>query len=136
MQNQRLWIIVIAAILACGTLFVVWQFAAPTDGQSAQSVIVPDLSQRAESGRIAYDNNCAQCHGQNGSGTGSGPTLIHKIYEPSHHRDASFFSAAERGVQQHHWPFGDMPPQPQVSREEMGDIIQYIRELQRANGIT
>ena len=136
MQNQRLWIIVIAAILAGGTLFVVWQFVAPKDGQSAQSVIVPDLSQRAESGRIAYDNNCAQCHGQNGSGTDSGPPFIDKIYESGHHSDASFFSAAERGVQQHHWPYGDMQPQPQMSREEIADIIQYIRELQRANGIT
>ncbi len=136
MQNQRLWTIVIAAILAGGTLFVVWQFVAPTDGQSAQSVMVPDLSQPAESGRTAYNNNCVQCHGQNGSGTDSGPPLVHRIYEPSHHGDASFFSAAERGVRQHHWPYGDMPPQPQMSQEEMADIIQYIRELQRANGIT
>ncbi len=136
MPNQRLWTIAIAALLAGGALFVVWQFVTSSDGQTAQSVIVPNLSPSAESGRLAFDDNCAQCHGQNGSGTDSGPPLVHIIYEPNHHGDASFFSAAERGVRQHHWPYGDMPPQPQVSQEEMGDIIQYIRELQRANGIT
>ncbi len=136
MQNQRLWTIAIPALIAGGALFGVWQFVAPSNGQTAQSVIVPELSQRGELGRVAFDNNCAQCHGENGSGTDSGPPLVHIIYEPNHHGDASFFSAAERGVRQHHWPYGDMAPQPQVSQEEMGDIIQYIRELQRANGIT
>jgi hypothetical protein len=29
-----------------------------------------------------------------------------------------------------------MPPQPQVTGKEMATIIQYVRELQLANGIT
>ena len=28
-----------------------------------------------------------------------------------------------------------MPPQPQVTREEIAAIVRYIRELQEANGI-
>jgi hypothetical protein len=31
--------------------------------------------------------------------------------------------------------FGDMPPVPGISRDEVGDIIAYIREQQRQNGI-
>jgi hypothetical protein len=29
-----------------------------------------------------------------------------------------------------------MPPQPQVEDEEVVKIVRYVRELQRANGIT
>lgn len=29
-----------------------------------------------------------------------------------------------------------MPPQPNVTRDELAAIVRYVRELQRANGIT
>ena len=40
------------------------------------------------------------------------------------------------GVVQHHWPYGNMPKQEQVTRDEVAKIVQYVRELQVANGIT
>lgn len=108
-------------------------------GTSAKSMIVdvsvPQLSQVAALGKQPYDENCAQCHGDNGSGSDNGPPLIHTTYNPGHHADDAFFLAAKRGVKGHHWPFGNMPPQPQVSDRQMTNIIQYIRELQQANGI-
>ena len=66
---------------------------------------------------------------------GVAPPLIHKIYEPSHHADEAFQRAAANGVLAHHWSFGDMPAQPQVTRADMASIIAYVREVQRANGI-
>ena len=107
---------------------------APAD-QSA-SVKVPPLSDIAARGKIAFDANCAPCHGANASGTDQGPPLVHNIYNPGHHADGAFFLAARLGVRQHHWPFGNMPPQPQVSEEQVAAIIRYVRELQVANGIT
>ena len=44
-------------------------------------------------------------------------------------------AAARRGVRQHHWRFGDMPPQPQVSDAQLAAIVRFIREAQVANGI-
>jgi hypothetical protein len=41
----------------------------------------------------------------------------------------------QRGVAAHHWRFGDMPPQPQVSAAEREEIIAYVRWLQRDAGI-
>ena len=76
-----------------------------------------------------------ECHGPNAAGTKLGPPLIHDIYEPGHHSDQAFYLAAATGVRAHHWPYGDMPAQPQVSEAEVGLIIRYIRELQEANGI-
>jgi mono/diheme cytochrome c family protein len=94
------------------------------------------LSDDAQVGETAFNERCSACHGINAVGqVGVAPPLIHKIYEPSHHGDASFVRAAFVGVQQHHWPFGSMPPVEGITELEIKTIITYIRELQRANGI-
>jgi len=98
-------------------------------------IVVPPLSPEAKLGRVAFQTHCVACHGENAAGTDKGPPLINDIYRPGHHADFSFVRAASLGVQQHHWLFGNMPPQPQVTRSEIDQIIVYIRELQRANGI-
>ena len=69
------------------------------------------------------------------AGSDKGPPLVHKIYEPSHHGEESFYLAVRQGVRSHHWPFGDMPPVDGLSDDEVGRIIAYVRELQRAAGI-
>ena len=99
------------------------------------AVRVPELSTMAMKGQVAFDANCAQCHGKNASGTDKGPPLIHNIYNPGHHGDRAFLIAAKRGVRRHHWPYGNMPPQPQVSNTQLTAIVKYVRELQVANGI-
>src|SRR5690606_16174392 len=93
---------------------------------------VPPQHQRGE---LIYRENCSSCHGQAALGTPQGPPLVHRIYEPSHHADISFVLAAERGVRAHHWRFGDMPPQPGVTREEVEEVVGYIRWLQREAGV-
>ena len=100
------------------------------------SVRIPELSAVATIGQKAFDENCASCHGVSGSGTDQGPPLIHDIYNPGHHANSAFYAAANRGVRQHHWRFGNMPSQPQVSDSQIAAIIRYIRELQQANDIT
>ena len=107
--------------------------AAPTSDTVA--VVVPDLSEKAQAGERTFNANCALCHGPNASGTGLGPPLVHKIYEPGHHQDFAIQSAVRNGVPAHHWPFGNMLPVPAVSDADVPNIICYIRELQRANGI-
>ena len=46
----------------------------------------------------------------------------------------AFLLAALRGVPQHHWPYGDMPPVPGLSEEDLQAIVAYVREQQRLNG--
>ena len=99
------------------------------------AVHVPQLTLTAQKGAAAFNDNCAACHGDNASGTDQGPPLMHNIYNPGHHADGAFFLAAKNGVRAHHWPYGNMPPQPQVSNGEIAAIIAYVRELQAANGI-
>ena len=86
-------------------------------------------------GQSLYEEKCSSCHGTWGDGSESGPPLMHKLYEPSHHDDKSFYRAALQGVAAHHWPFGDMPPVPGISRRALDKIIPYVRWLQRQNGI-
>lgn len=109
-------------------------------GHDAQSVMVevevPELGATEQEGAALFAAKCASCHGPNAAGQdGVGPPLVHVIYEPGHHSDMSFFLAARMGVRAHHWSFGNMPAQPQVSDEDVAKIVAYIRALQRANGI-
>ncbi|WP_212523627.1 cytochrome c [Actibacterium sp. MT2.3-13A] len=108
----------------------------PAPGAAIVTVQMPALSATAQLGRKAFEANCATCHGPDGSGRqDSGPPLIHKIYEPGHHADIAIVMAAQRGVKSHHWRFGDMAPVPGLTERELGSIVVYIREVQRANGI-
>ncbi len=86
-------------------------------------------------GEKRFNNNCAGCHGIGAAGTDRGPTFISKIYEPNHHGDPAFHLAVKRGVRQHHWNFGNMPKISGVAKEEVDQIIAYIRWIQRENKI-
>lgn len=111
--------------------------AAAEEGSPLVEVALPaGLSSQAQMGERAFNAVCAACHGENGSGrNGMGPPLIHKIYEPNHHGDMSFLMAVAQGVRAHHWPFGDMPPQEGLTQGDVRNIVAYVRELQRVNGI-
>ncbi len=111
-----------------------WDSFGPSSGVTIV-VDVPPLSAAAEVGRAAYDRRCLQCHGLHGAGTAAGPPLVHPIYRLAHHADFAFALAVRRGVSAHHWRFGDMPPQPDTSRDDVDAITHYIRELQRKNNI-
>lgn len=127
----------VLAVLVGGAGIWAWRTLAPDESQDApQAFVVPELSTQAVAGKQAFDAVCAACHGENALGTDKGPPLVHDIYNPGHHSDEAFFVAAKLGVRQHHWPYGNMPPQPGVTKDEVSGIVQYVRELQVANGIT
>ena len=88
-----------------------------------------------EVGRRVFEARCAECHGNQARGTDKGPPLVHPVYRSGHHADLTFHLAVRNGVRQHHWHFGDMPPQPDVSPEQAGHITSHIRRLQRQEGI-
>jgi mono/diheme cytochrome c family protein len=128
-KTMALGIVAVAVIGAA-----VW-WLAPGAISTTVDVEVPQLSPVAQAGQQAFEANCAECHGEYAGGTDRGPPLIHQWYHPGHHADVAFFLAAKRGVPQHHWKFGDMPPQPQVGERSLQQIVEYVRELQQANGI-
>ena len=102
----------------------------------APGVAIGDPPAEFADGQRLFLFHCARCHGPGGVGTGHGPPFLSKIYEPSHHGDASFLMAVRRGVSAHHWRFGDMPPIPGVSDDDAARIVAYIRWAQRQAGIT
>lgn len=131
--------LLIALVLLGAAVFVYRGLGAPGQaptGAAMASVTVPELSDIAQAGEALFNRSCASCHGKNAAGQdGIAPPLIHKIYEPNHHGDASFYLAARNGVRAHHWSFGDMPPVEGVTDTELEKIVFYVRELQRANGV-
>ncbi len=133
--SQHLPKIVIALVLIGGVAVIGSKFSGSSDPDAMVDVAVPELSSTAKLGGQLFSDNCAQCHGANGAGGKGGPPLIHNIYNPGHHDDMSFQRAAKSGVPRHHWNFGNMPPQPQMTPGQVAEITFYIREVQMANGI-
>ncbi len=136
-KRRRIVALTAIAWAAFGVVAVLAIMSRTTEESAGVTVQVtrPALSDEAEAGEALFKANCAECHGPNAAGTNLGPPLIHDIYNPGHHSDQAFYLAAANGVRAHHWPYGDMPAQPQVSRDEVTQIIRFIRELQEANGI-
>lgn len=131
--TSKRWII--GGLLATGFLAAGYVYLGRESGPTPIVPVVPELSASAQRGAERFAAVCAICHGVNGAGTDQGPPLIHPFYNPGHHNDQSFLSAMS-GVRQHHWTFGDMPPQPQISVSDAKSITRFIREVQEANGIT
>lgn len=130
--------LLVVAVLVLGAGFVAWRdFGLSGRADRSDELVLPQtLTAAASLGKKAFDQNCAECHGVNASGTDKGPPLIHDYYNPGHHADGAFFAAVANGVRQHHWRFGNMPPQQEVTEDQVRMIIAYVRELQQANGIT
>jgi mono/diheme cytochrome c family protein len=137
--NRKYILPTLIAAIAGGSYFALnnSQNAPKSTDRALVEVTVPELSALAQQGAEAFGTHCIACHGANAAGVdGAGPPLVHKIYEPSHHGDMAIALAPIRGVQRHHWPFGDMPPVEGITEDEILRILAYIRELQRANGIS
>jgi mono/diheme cytochrome c family protein len=96
---------------------------------------LPPTPVEYRTGQQLFDRHCAACHGTKAGGTVNGPPLAHRVYEPSHHSDQAFYLAVRNGVAAHHWRFGNMPAQPQVSESDMAAIVAYVRWVQRETGV-
>jgi len=115
-----------AAILLAALLAPAAVFAETPPPQPPQDLL---------KGEALYNTNCSACHGVGARGSKQGPPFLDKIYEPNHHADAAFYRAPEAGVRAHHWKFGDMPKIPGVTKDDLTQIIAYIRWLQKQAGI-
>lgn len=135
-MNERTKVALILVAVAAASGYLLWPSTNPGTGEPLVDVRVPDLDATAEAGETAFNTYCAACHGKNAAGQdGIAPPLVHVIYEPNHHADQAFYIAARQGVRQHHWPFGNMPPVEGITDDEIGKIVAYLRNLQRANDI-
>ncbi len=97
--------------------------------------IEPEMTAKLNLGKMNYDAYCGSCHGKTLAGSDKGPTFISRIYHPGHHGDQAFFLVPKRGARAHHFGFGDMKPVEGVSDAQLGSIVNYVRAVQRANGI-
>ena len=95
---------------------------------SAENIEIPF---HLAKGQLLYERYCSSCHGLQLDGSDKGPPLVHPFYKPSHHNDKSFYRAALKGVKQHHWNFGDMPPVAGMTPGKMDRVVPYLRYYQR-----
>ena len=116
-------------------LFFVGCDSSSTQTPSKPEIQIGPIPAELSEGESLFNANCAKCHGSKASGSPKGPPLIHRVYEPNHHGDASFHRAVQAGVRSHHWQFGDMPPVQGVNPEDVNQIVAYVRWLQKQAGI-
>jgi mono/diheme cytochrome c family protein len=121
----RTWIGSVLVAVACGG-------DRPVDLARLREMEPP---QEHRAGAALFAAHCQACHGISATGSPQGPPLVDWVYEPSHHGDAAFLLAAQRGVRAHHWRFGDMPAVRGVTESDVGEITGYVRWLQRQAGI-
>lgn len=135
MEKPKRVTLTVGIILVTAGLIMGGRYLIRNQAKIQNTILIPELSRDARAGQVAFATYCVDCHGKDAAGTDKGPPLVNQIYAPFHHGDFSFVRAVTLGVPQHHWLFGGMPAQPQVGRQEIDEIIVYIRELQKANGI-
>ena len=135
-RTSIMLLVAVAAIAIGGYVYKTRTVEQVRGGSPLVKVVVPAFSSLEATGEAKYDQHCASCHGKNAAGQdGVAPPFVHPIYEPGHHGDAAFYSAAKNGAQAHHWNFGNMPPVADIEDGDIGEIVAYVRALQRANGI-
>lgn len=123
------------AVAACVVASVSCQERSEQRSEGAAAEVTAPTPPEFRPGERLFEEHCVNCHGIRAGGTSQGPPLLHRIYEPGHHADISFYRAVEFGVRPHHWSFGPMPPIDGLDREEVGSIVRYVRWLQREAGI-
>ena len=127
--------ILVVTFMAGGVVLLVSNFLGLNKSSQVAVVEPSTLSPLAVAGMALFEENCKACHGERAGGTDNGPPFVHNIYNPGHHSDDAFILAARNGVRAHHWRFGNMPPVEGVTAQDVRAIVQYVRELQIANGI-
>ncbi len=135
--------------ISLATFFVlnITACSSSTSKESRLNVVTPPpgFIANEQKGESLYSEFCSECHGtisnstiSNGksnvvsNGTTQGPPLIHHIYKPGHHPDMFFYKAVQFGTYQHHWRFGNMPPVKNITPQQTGHIIKFIRTKQSA----
>ena len=115
MSKQSSGLLILLSILA----FMVTGCYDQNQSNSSQTTQSTETSDDPDPivGKSIYASKCAVCHGKGGTGSNQGPPLVHKIYEPGHHADYSFYKAVASGVRSHHWRFGNMPAIPGITPE-------------------
>ncbi len=128
MKLKYLWLLLLLTLAACDSERI---------HKDANPLHLPPGNMQVDAikGKALFEQSCQGCHGVQAAGTDKGPPLVNSIYRPAHHANLAFHLAVKNGVRAHHWNFGDMPPQPQVSPEDAAHILQYIRQLQVDAGI-
>jgi mono/diheme cytochrome c family protein len=137
-MRQGKWLLAIGGIAVLGMMAGLWlagALRAQRGTPAVQSPTSTPVPSAFATGETLFHVHCASCHGLSAVGTEQGPSLLSRVYVPSHHSDASFYLAVQQGVRAHHWLYGNMPALAHVTQDEVAQIIAYVRWLQEQAGI-
>ena len=122
-----------APVAIVGTAPMLMDQPLATEGPSVDVMARHEMmkfTQMGISGLRLFRANCANCHGEDASGTHRGPDLLSVL--GTHDRGQSkriFHHAVGKGVPQQNWAMGDMPAFPRLSFNQIERLERYVREL-------
>jgi mono/diheme cytochrome c family protein len=122
-------------LLAIGVLWLTGTLRSQSEAPGTFPSIGETVPQEYAVGASLFNAHCARCHGLSAVGTDQGPSFLSMIYAPNHHSDMSFHLAVQQGVRAHHWRVGNMPSVPEVTPDDVTQIIAYVRWLQEQVGV-
>lgn len=125
---------VIGVLASPAVIYVVFGAGDVTTGPDGR-FLIPNLSSQAQDGREHFAAACGACHGAYGEGSDSGPMLVHALYARAVFPDSEIVRAAHEGAVARNWPFGNMPAIEGMRSEKLLLIVDFLREVQAANGI-
>jgi mono/diheme cytochrome c family protein len=138
-MRKAKWLLPIGGIAVLGAIGLLWFTGLLSDQHdevpASSSPTYSPVPAEFAAGDALFHAHCAGCHGPSAAGTAQGPSLLSRVYVPSHHSDASFYLAVKQGVRAHHWNFGNMPALPHVADAEVTLITAYVRWLQQQAGV-
>src|SRR5262244_1508512 len=83
-------------------------------------------TQTSDSGRQTFVSRCAGCHGTDGNGGELGPSITTRVPART---DADLASLLAQGL-----TVSGMPAFPNLTHDESGDVIRYLRTLRPRSG--
>jgi len=89
----------------------------------------------AEVDGLAFARECGGCHGRAAQGTARGPALATTSYGRSRFDDDSIRSAVREGRVPRSPDSAGMPASPEIPESDLAQILDFLREVQRARGI-
>jgi len=129
---------IVTTVVLVAAIGAIWWLSQrqPDADTTATPVVLPTLTGDAALGQPLFVASCAACHGKDAGGVaGTGPSLIHNIYRPGHHSDITILLAVRNGVRRHHWRFDSMLPVDGLSDDDVAKITEFVRAVQRENGV-
>lgn len=126
-------LIVIVVICIVMILLPIWWLTPPLmveEPENDEVVIVRNLSEPAQAGRMTFGAQCAQCHGKSAEG-GAAPGLLDRVYAVDFRDAPAFHSKAQSAIPEHDAFMKRTQGYGRLGFNDLEMMAKFLREMRR-----